>query len=107
MYGGSVTIMVCVMMILQYLFSINVGLAVFNLLPIPPLDGFNILRYFTGEKVDRWFYVHQRELSIGFLVIILLISKLPYDYNILYRATDAVSNLLWKAVSWIPEKRWS
>ncbi len=106
-YYGTVTPLVCLMLILQYVFSINVGLAIFNLIPIPPLDGFNVLRYFTSEKVDRWFYMHQREISIIFLVVILLISRLPSEYNILYKATDAVSDLLWDAVNWIPEKRWS
>ncbi|MCD7891956.1 MAG: site-2 protease family protein [Ruminococcus sp.] len=106
-YYGTVTPLVCLMLILQYVFSINVGLAIFNLIPIPPLDGFNVLRYFTSERVDRWFYMHQREISIIFLVVILLISRLPSEYNILYKATDAVSGLLWNAVSWIPEKRWS
>ncbi|MCD7811414.1 MAG: site-2 protease family protein [Ruminococcus sp.] len=106
-YYGTVTPLVCLMLILQYVFSINVGLAIFNLIPIPPLDGFNVLRYFTSERVDRWFYMHQREISIIFLVVILLISRLPSEYNILYKATDAVSDLLWNAVSWIPEKRWS
>ncbi|MCC8135192.1 MAG: site-2 protease family protein [Ruminococcus sp.] len=106
-YDGTVTPLVCLILILQYVFSINVGLAIFNLIPIPPLDGFNVLRYFTSERVDRWFYMHQREISIIFLVVILLISRLPSEYNILYKATDAVSDLLWNAVSWIPEKRWS
>lgn len=41
-----------VSLILYYFTAINVGLAVFNLIPIPPLDGQKILSYFTSSKVD-------------------------------------------------------
>ena len=88
------------------MFSINIGLAVFNLIPLPPLDGFNVLRYFTSNKVDRWFYMHQREISYIFLIVILVITRLPAQYNFLYLITDGLSDILWKAVSWIPEVRW-
>lgn len=103
---GEITPVGCLLMILEFLFSINVGLAVFNLLPIPPLDGFNVLRYFTNEKFDRWFYMHQREISIGFLVFIVLLNIIPSQYNILSVVSSAVAELLWKSVSWIPKLKW-
>ncbi|MBQ8297090.1 MAG: site-2 protease family protein [Ruminococcus sp.] len=103
-YMGSVTPAACLLIILQFLFSINVGLAIFNLIPLPPLDGFNVLRYFTSEKVDRWFYMHQREISYIFLIVILLITRLPYEYNFLSRITGSVCDLLWNTVNWIPQK---
>ena len=53
--SSEVTTMSCVLLLLSFLFQVNVGLAVFNLIPIPPLDGYNVLSYFTSEKVDRWF----------------------------------------------------
>ena len=104
--SSEVTTMSCVLLLLSFLFQVNVGLAVFNLIPIPPLDGYNVLSYFTSEKVDRWFYRHQREVTFAFIVIILGLSYIPSAHNPLYIVTDFVSNALWKAVSWIPRVKW-
>lgn len=104
--SSEVTTMSCVLLLLSFLFQVNVGLAVFNLIPIPPLDGYNVLSYFTSQKVDRWFYRHQREVTFAFIVIILGLSYIPSAHNPLYIVTDFVSNALWKAVSWIPRVKW-
>ena len=104
--SSEVTTMSCVLLLLSFLFQVNVGLAVFNLIPIPPLDGYNVLSYFTSEKVDRWFYRHQREVTFAFIVVILGLSYIPSAHNPLYMVTDFVSNALWKAVSWIPRVKW-
>lgn len=98
--SGTITPLYCFMEILSFLFIINVGLAIFNLIPVPPLDGFNILRYFTTEKVDRWFYMHQREISVVFLILIFVVD-IPLDF-----VTTKVANLLWNAVDWIPALKW-
>ncbi len=104
--SSEVTTMSCVLLLLSFLFQVNVGLAVFNLIPIPPLDGYNVLSYFTSERVDRWFYRHQREVTFAFIVIILGLSYIPSAHNPLYIVTDFVSDALWKAVSWIPRVKW-
>lgn len=98
----EITPVFCVLLLMIYLVEVNVGLAIFNLIPLPPLDGFNVLRYFTSEKFDRWFYMHQREIQIGFLIVIVGLSYIPAQYNPLYYARSFISDLIWKSVSWIP-----
>lgn len=56
-------------LILQYFIMINIGLAIFNLIPIPPLDGSKILSYFTTAEFDRKIEQYQMYIYIGFLVI--------------------------------------
>ena len=51
--------------------SLNAMLAVFNLIPIPPLDGSRILGVFLPKTVQRVFFSIERW---GFLIIILLLS---------------------------------
>jgi Zn-dependent protease len=53
-----------------YGFLINLGLSIFNLVPIPPLDGFRVLAYFLPPKLS-W-----RIQSYHFISFILLMVLL-------------------------------
>jgi Zn-dependent protease len=58
---------------LQYLVMYNIYLAVFNLIPIPPLDGSKLLFFFLPRRVVyRYLDTIQQ---YGFLILILLISS--------------------------------
>ncbi|MBR6395128.1 MAG: site-2 protease family protein [Ruminococcus sp.] len=107
--NGKVTMAYCVLLLTEFIMSVNVGLAVFNMIPIPPLDGFNVMRYFTGPKVDKWFYEHYQEIQMGFFafLIILNFNIIPARYNLLYIIDNKVFDLIWNLVMKIPEHRWS
>ena len=49
--------------------SINIGLAVFNLIPLPPLDGSKILMHFLTFNAKQWFYDNERIFYIAFLIL--------------------------------------
>ena len=45
-----------VMEILIGIISVNIVLMVFNLLPVPPLDGFNIVTEIFNLRKYSWYY---------------------------------------------------
>ena len=58
-----------VQIFLLELVLVNVGLGLFNLIPLPPLDGSKILNHFLPYNVRDWFDKNQQILYIVFLVI--------------------------------------
>ena len=64
--------------------QINLGLAIFNLLPIPPLDGFNVILSFT-KGTNRFVEFLQRYgflILLGFIIfnVIDLLFAVVYDF---------------------------
>lgn len=60
---------IIIMTMLQYAILVNIGLGVFNLIPLPPLDGSKILMAFLPYNAKRWFEEHTQLFYIIFLII--------------------------------------
>lgn len=54
---------------LYMLITINIGLGVFNLIPLPPLDGEKIFRNFLPYKIKDWLDRNYQTLYIIFLIL--------------------------------------
>lgn len=68
---------------LLYYIMLNIALAVFNLVPIPPLDGSKILFMFLP---DKWVYNFYKYENIFFVVILILVWFNILPLNIIERA---------------------
>ena len=67
---GSRIILV-VQLLLEMMFVLNLNLAVFNLLPIPPLDGSKVLGFFLPDRINIKMYQYERYIGIGFLILVI------------------------------------
>jgi len=78
--------------ILYETFIINIFLGVFNLLPIPPLDGSRILTYFLPPQARQAFIQWEQ---YGPLILMLLIF-LPFGFlqSILIPLANAAANII-------------
>lgn len=59
-----------VILFLQYYIAINCSLAVFNLLPVPPLDGSKILFAFLPDRIV--YKIYEKEQIISLVIMALL-----------------------------------
>jgi len=70
--------------------SINLLLACFNLVPLPPLDGSHLLFHALPQ---RWRAGYQKFGRYGFLVLVLSLWMLPDVWNVLLWPADALTGL--------------
>ena len=70
--GGSSQITYIIMEILRIGIYINLVLMIFNLIPIPPLDGHHILGNIFGAPVWNFYYKYADMFRIALILIIVL-----------------------------------
>ena len=59
------------LVVLQYIYIYNIMFAVFNIIPIPPLDGSQILELFLPPKARMTYFKYQRYGMIAIFVLAL------------------------------------
>lgn len=91
--------------ILQTVFSImvstNIGLAIFNMIPIPPLDGAKVLSFFLSDRLNYRLMVFEQKyqmfMILGLFVLIYLgILRLPMGMlsGLIYRGIDFLTGFI-------------
>lgn len=84
----------------SYYVSINIMLAVFNLLPIPPLDGSRIVGAFLSDRALYTYYRYQNFIMIGLFVLLfsgVLDVPLTWLQNIVGGGLQWLANLPFEA----------
>lgn len=81
--------------ILQSVIAINVGFAVFNLVPVPPLDGSKVLEYFLPYSARSWM-----ERNGNILYMILLIAVFT---GVLSRIITPVASVILRGLQFVAD----
>ncbi len=77
---------------LQYMAILSISLGLFNLIPIPPLDGSKVLFSFLPDRAYIRLMVLER-YGMFFLIALVLIMNRAFDVSPIARASEAVYNL--------------
>jgi len=56
---------------LYYGAYINIGLMVFNLLPIPPLDGHHVVQDIIGYKAVKFYHEYAQYIRVGLIILLI------------------------------------
>ncbi|SRR6056297_1965274 len=85
-YGGQI-----LANMLYYAAYINIGLMVFNLLPIPPLDGHHVVQDIIGYKAVKFYHEYAQYIRVGLIILLItgflgrfIIPAVSGIFNLLY-----------------------
>lgn len=84
------TVGTAVLSIVAGVVSVNIGLGVFNLIPLPPLDGSKVLIPFLPYKAKMWFINNENI----FYIVFVLIWITGLATTIISPAMQAISNAI-------------
>lgn len=68
-YAPDTQSIVILMNLVLYTISINIGLGVFNLIPLPPLDGEKIFRKILPYRAIEWLDANSNMLQLIFMIL--------------------------------------
>lgn len=84
--------------IFKYIAIINISLAIFNLVPIPPLDGSKILAAFLPDRIYYRLMAYERYFSLILFAIVIFSSRFSYTINVV--VNGVLNAFYW--LTWLP-----
>ncbi len=84
-----------VLTLFDTLMVMNISLAIFNLIPVPPLDGSKILNAVLPARI---YFKIMRYEQFGFIILLVLINFPPFE-RLLVSLVGGVYEFLWSIIS--------
>jgi Zn-dependent protease len=81
---------------LEIFIKINWGLAIFNMIPLPPLDGSHLVTAFLSEESSSWLVPFRRIGPLLLLGLILVDNWTPLELLPIGRIVDLMLNLVYR-----------
>ena len=87
------SIVMTIALMLYMVAVMSIGLGVFNLIPVPPLDGSKILLSFLPRKYEWKFAQYQQYIQFGLLILLVLgVLNTPIRFfvNLIYQGLASI-----------------
>ena len=84
-----------VIRLLQYMAILSISLGLFNLIPIPPLDGSKVLLSFLPDRAYVRLMVLERYGMFLLMALVLILNR-AFDVSPVARAAEAVYNVFFR-----------
>lgn len=98
--GASGAFISTVQTFLLYMITINITLGVFNLIPIPPLDGSRIATYFLPQHIYFKIMQYENIIFIG-LMVALWFGILDGPINFVSSSLMSVIDFITRPIDWL------
>ena len=98
--GMSGAFIMTVQTFLLYMISINITLAVFNFIPIPPFDGSRIATYFLPQRIYFKIMQYENIIFIGLLVILWL-GFLDGPISFVSASVTGILDFITRPIDWL------
>lgn len=82
-----------ILLVIFYIITVNIGLGIFNLLPIPPLDGSKIFARFLPYNAKAWIDRNMQYIYIVFLIL--------WITNVLSWIVSPVISAVFNGMNWL------
>ena len=88
-----------IMQMIMYTITINIGLGIFNLIPLPPLDGSKVIKPFLPYNAKQWF--EEREMIFYLVFVGLWITGIAGTIispiiNVVYNGIFNLAHIIFK-----------
>lgn len=90
-YVGGLSLLGVVFLILYYIAYLNLLLCIFNLIPIPPLDGSHLIDGFIAKASQSFYVAYHR---YGSFLLLLLLFAVPGFRDLLWNIVDGIFNFV-------------
>lgn len=94
MYSNGASIAAYFYYLLYYIAVFDIGLGIFNLIPVPPLDGSNVLLTFLPDSVAVFFAKYRNYFMLGMMFLLYLGAF----SNILFIIQKGMIDGMWQLV---------
>lgn len=91
------TATMAIYLIFAFLANISICLGTIHLLPLPSMDGFNILNHFAPPKFHNWYFRNYRQINQWSTIILLALFFMP---RLTFGLLDPLGWLI-SLVSWV------